>query len=139
MLFYSIDALFGLCRKKAAGCSVRPPLHSQVFFELQDEVQSYIGSYRYEILESLLAVNIILCLEFCRCDTLPSSQVVNSMLILNTVLPTLFFFQECNEFLAGNALRAKSRYRALDETAVIGSCCRHEFPRRFFSSNHGER
>ena len=27
----------------------------------------------------------------------------------------------------------------LDETAVFGSICRHEFPQRFLSMKHGER
>ena len=45
----------------------------------------------------------------------------------------------CHEFLAGDALRSKARYSALDETAVFGSICRHQFPQRFFSMKHGER
>lgn len=48
-------------------------------------------------------------------------------------------FQCCSQFLAGDAIRSKTRYRALDETAVFGSCCRHGCPRRFLSLKHGER
>ena len=48
-------------------------------------------------------------------------------------------FEECSEFLAGNLLRSKSRYKALDETGVIGISCRHEFPYRLFNLRHGER
>ncbi len=44
--------------------------------------------------------------------------------------------QGCHEFLAGDAIRSKSRYAALDETAVFGGICRHEFPQ---SMKHGER
>ena len=47
--------------------------------------------------------------------------------------------QECNEFLAGNLLRSKTRYKALDETGVIGIVCRHEFPYRLYNLRHGER
>ena len=47
--------------------------------------------------------------------------------------------QECNEFLAGNLLRSKTRYKALDETGVIGLVCRHEFPYRLYNLHHGER
>ncbi len=36
--------------------------------------------------------------------------------------------QECSDFLAGNALRSKSRYARLDETAVMGVVCRHGHP-----------
>lgn len=47
--------------------------------------------------------------------------------------------QICNDFLAGNMLRSANRYRALDETAVFGYCCRHEFPGQFVNLKHGER
>ena len=47
--------------------------------------------------------------------------------------------QECNELLAGNLLRSKTRYKALDETGVIGLVCRHEFPYRLYNLHHGER
>ena len=36
-------------------------------------------------------------------------------------------------------MRSKSRFAALDETAVFGSICRHEFPQRFLNLKHGER
>ena len=42
-------------------------------------------------------------------------------------------------FLAGNMLRSAGRYKALDETAVFGFSCRHEFPKKFISLKHGER
>ena len=40
----SIDGIFGLPRKKAAGESVRPPLHGQLFFHDQNMVDEYVGS-----------------------------------------------------------------------------------------------
>jgi len=49
------------------------------------------------------------------------------------------YIQECNEFLAGNALRSASRYYKLDETAAFGSVCRHDFPSLFLNLKHGER
>lgn len=49
------------------------------------------------------------------------------------------FLQNCSNFLAGNPLRSANRYRALDETAVFGYCCRHEFPGEFINLKHGER
>ena len=36
-------------------------------------------------------------------------------------------------------MRSNKRYKALDETAVMGSICRHEFPMRFINLLHGER
>jgi len=42
----SIDENFGLCRKKAAGTSVRPPLHEGVFFKPREQVDAFVGSYR---------------------------------------------------------------------------------------------
>ncbi len=47
--------------------------------------------------------------------------------------------QECNQFLASDVLRSKSRYKALDETGVVGVVCRHEFPFKIMSMRHGER
>ena len=47
--------------------------------------------------------------------------------------------QDCNDFLAGSMLRSAVRYRALDETAVFGASCRHEFPLLFLNLKHGER
>ena len=43
------------------------------------------------------------------------------------------------EFLAGDALRSKSRYHRLDETGVVGVVCRHEFPYKIMSLCHGVR
>ena len=34
--------MFGLCRKKSAGCSVRQPLSGTSIFENQDEVNSFV-------------------------------------------------------------------------------------------------
>ena len=41
----SLDALFGLCRKKSSGTSHRPPLFSSIFFEDQDSVDAHVTSY----------------------------------------------------------------------------------------------
>ena len=43
-LFESMDALFGLPRKKPAGSSVRDPLHGSRFFYNQDEVDKFVQS-----------------------------------------------------------------------------------------------
>lgn len=42
----SVDANFGLCRKKAAGTSIRLPLHNGTFFFNQAEVDSYVSQYK---------------------------------------------------------------------------------------------
>ena len=46
---------------------------------------------------------------------------------------------QCSDFLAGNALRSSKRYKALDETALFGVACQHEFPIVFVNLKHGER
>ena len=43
----AIDALFGLCRKKAAGASVRNPLSNSRMFESQSEVNAFVDGYSY--------------------------------------------------------------------------------------------
>lgn len=40
-----MDALFGLPRKKSAGCSYRDPLHGQLFFAQQNLVDEYVATY----------------------------------------------------------------------------------------------
>jgi len=40
----SMDALFGLPRKKSAGKSFRQPLHGMLFFDDQDEVDAFVES-----------------------------------------------------------------------------------------------
>ncbi len=47
--------------------------------------------------------------------------------------------QTCSSLLAGDSLRSSKRYNALDETAVFGSGCRHEFPLLFIYLKHGKR
>ena len=47
--------------------------------------------------------------------------------------------QICNNFLAGNEMRSNKRFKALDETAVMGGVCRHEVPLSFLNWYHGER
>ena len=51
----------------------------------------------------------------------------------------LLIFQNCNDFLAGDLIRSRRRFAALDETGVIGIACWHEHPFRFYSLRHGER
>lgn len=41
-MIVSMDALFGLPRKKSAGVSLRQPLHGMLFFEGQDEVDTFV-------------------------------------------------------------------------------------------------
>ena len=38
----SMDAIFGLPRKKSAGRSFRQPLHGRLFFENQDDVDEFV-------------------------------------------------------------------------------------------------
>jgi len=40
-----MDANFGLCRKKAAGSSVHPPLSNNIMFLNQEEVDHYVSQY----------------------------------------------------------------------------------------------
>ena len=35
-------------------------------------------------------------------------------------------------------IRSAVRYKALDETALFGYCCRNEFPGGFINLKHGE-
>ena len=44
-MFLSIDGLFGLCRKKKAGKSVRDPLHNDRLFKNQANVDDFVARY----------------------------------------------------------------------------------------------
>ena len=116
-IFYSIDGNFGLCRKRASGSSVRPPLHERTKFCDQECVDQYVGNYG----TIKMSANKVLLF----------SPIHNHVCLCK--------LKECNQFLAGDALRSKSRYKALDETGVIGMVCRHEFPHKLLSMRHGER
>lgn len=115
-MIVSVDAIFGLCRKKSAGRSVRGPLSGTMVFESQDAVNAFVAS---------------------QSRSQDASSEVNCILIYSHFYT--YILQNCNNFLAGNELRSSKRYKALDETAVMGSVCRHEVPLRFFNLLHGER
>lgn len=118
-VFYSVDGNFGLCRKKSAGNSVRPPLHDSTMFLPQEEVDQYVQSYGK--IEAFL------------------NKVYVVLMSGTTWITEGMCMQECNQFLASDVLRSKSRYKALDETGVVGVVCRHEFPFKMLSMRHGER
>lgn len=40
-----MDGIFGLCRKKSAGTSFRPPLFSGIYFEDQQQVDYFVSNY----------------------------------------------------------------------------------------------
>lgn len=49
------------------------------------------------------------------------------------------FAKDCSDFQAECELLSKGRFDALDETAVSGICCKHEFPMKFLNLKGGER
>ena len=117
-----MDALFGLCRKKSSGTSVRPPLFNSTFFKDQDNVDEHVAGYSVSDRVIDKVPHLLIACE----------QVATMYVDIN-------FVQGCHEFLAGDALRSKSRFSTLDETGVFGSICKHEFPQRFLNLKHGER
>ena len=54
-------------------------------------------------------------------------------------MKVIILLQDCSDFLAGSMLRSHSRFSALDETAIMGVVCRHEYPLCFINLYHGER
>ena len=57
----SMDALFGLCRKRSAGVSEREPLFKDIFFENQVKVYAFVSTYSstYTVHDKVL-VNILI-------------------------------------------------------------------------------
>lgn len=64
-VFFSIDGNFGLCRKKAAGNSVRPPLHEKAVFFDQESVDKYVASYGVIQMSTSKVSTIIVCVQVC--------------------------------------------------------------------------
>ena len=52
----SIDAIFGLCRKRSAGKSIRGPLSGTAVFESQDEVNHFVNTQRRGLFVSTVVV-----------------------------------------------------------------------------------
>ena len=112
--------MFGLPRKKAAGLSHRAPLHGHLFFLDQSAVDEYVASVAQAALPKHR-----------------NEEVINSVAIdIFITLLSSFLKTHCSDFLAGNALRSSKRYKALDETALFGVACRHEFPVAFVNLKH---
>ncbi len=59
--------------------------------------------------------------------------------LLMHVYVFVYLFQERSTFLAGDALRSANKFKALNETALFGYSCCHDFPGQFISLKHGER
>jgi len=50
--------------------------------------------------------------------------------------------EECSTFHAGevsSSLRSKGKNKLLDEKAVFGRVCRHDYPKGFLNIKYGER
>ena len=91
-----MDALFGLCRKKAAGASVCPPLNQGILFE---EARDFVECYSMN-----------------SCET--AAEKVWADWLFQSEESEMHYLKECNSFLAGNSLRSRTRFKALDETGV---------------------
>jgi len=104
-LVLSLDALFGLPRKKAAGTSHRDALHGNLIFGDQNAVDENVSSY------------------YMSHHKVPKVACVTKILAIMTSI----FVQICSSFLAGDSLRSSKRYHALDETAVFGGMSSHFF------------
>ena len=107
--FLSTDACFRLCRRAKAGHSVQSkPLIEHSFFLSQTDVDAFVQSQHQDSADTL-QVNHPCDYRNCIYQYHPNVKQ-----------------NRCSDFKAGDALT--SRYHALDETAVFGAICRHDFP-----------
>ena len=98
----------------------------------QSDVDCYVQS------SSSLLVNLERDLE----RDSESNKVYKLLRLLNNNshgVYKVFYHLQCHEFKAGDALRSKSRYHALDETGVFGATCRHDIPLKMLSMKQGEK
>ena len=56
----SMDALFGLPRKKSAGSSYRDALHGDLFFGNQAAVDEHVASYKAQKIDNVSVIIIIM-------------------------------------------------------------------------------
>jgi len=103
----SIDGNFGLC---CCWAKCTSSTYEGVFFEPQDRVDAFVELYKMPKSSSNKVHG--------------RSDSVN---FINLLLTFLWYMQDCNDFLAGDVIRSKSRYAALDETGVVGVACRYKF------------
>ena len=117
----SLDGNFGLCHKKAAGASAHGPLSGESMFLNQSQVDTFVANYT--------------CTTAAKVSIIPPISLGITSLFL--FLPCV---QECSDFLAGSALRSKTRYTWLDETAVMGAAAGiSKYLLCFLNLWHGER
>ena len=102
----------GLPQKKAAGVSYKAPL----FFGDQTSVDQFVVESKKAKPFSTVSINTIRIQ--CHLIFLHRHAVTSQREI---------------------CLQSSSRYHALDETAVSGCSCRHDFPVYFINLKHGER
>lgn len=63
---YAMDALFGLPRKKSAGVSHREPLHHNLFFQPQLEVDQYVaGNSHSKATDDSVRDMYLRCIQAC--------------------------------------------------------------------------
>lgn len=69
-----------------------------------------------------------------------STSAIKEELELNSKSPHINEEQVCDQFKAGDKIRSQSRYKAFDETGIMGLfCARHDIPLAFVDMYHGER
>ena len=126
--FISLDGNFRLCRRKNAGqqSMYEKPLCGDRVFVSQSDVDCYVQS------SSSLLVNL-------GRDSESNKVYIYTADINSHHVYTVFYHSQCHEFKAGDALRSKSRYHALDETGVFGATCRHDIPLKMLSMKQGEK
>ena len=94
-----------VCHKKAAGASAHGPLSGESMFLNQSQVDTFVANYT--------------CTTAAKVSIIPPISLGITSLFL--FLPCV---QECSDFLAGSALRSKTRYTWRD--SCDGCCCRHK-------------
>ena len=133
-----MDANFCLVRNHNSGTSPSPSAYATEFFVDADEVNTFVQSYgsdnqKDKVVEESELFDVIF--ELWKTVSIISFLIANILHVFALKL----IFQECRNFLAGNAVRSRARNAKLDILGVFGSVCRHEYPVLFMDMKHGER
>lgn len=66
---YAMDALFGLPRKKSAGVSYRDPLHDNLFFYSQSDIDQFVADSKHSksssnvsFSEKVIPIHYVMCM-----------------------------------------------------------------------------
>ena len=96
---YSLDALFGLPRKKSAGESIRSPLHGDLFFCDQAEVDDFVVNASSGLKDDSKVIrHIMTVVLLCACRCMPAHVCTYIVFLLCLFILVIVYFRTATTF-----------------------------------------